>query len=293
MRNRGSASIDTNLFFSKFVGMTAQVVQSWGLFGHGTEAFFVRPSYDSPTGHFHVRYTHLGNRLRDNLNVIGRIPDDDRRELDSALEKTWHIATGPFEQIESGSNYNIYWSQTGTLRNWQIDESIDVQFRNRLSAAVGFSEQFIRFEKDFRNRRIEWEVGYNTREYNSVRLGVEFGRNYDADFQLWSASARRRLTDQLSAEYSLERLWQSPDPEGESTWIHVIRANQYFTKDLFLRVFYQINTAIDRRNLQTAFVWRYLPPFGTIQVVFQRGTAAFGERSDQGNTLFLKATTVF
>jgi hypothetical protein len=28
-------------------------------------------------------------------------------------------------------------------------------------------------------------------------------------------------------------------------------------------------------------------------VVYQRGTAAFGERSTQGHTLFLKATTVF
>ncbi|MFB3070340.1 MAG: hypothetical protein ACE1ZF_06590 [Gemmatimonadales bacterium] len=36
-----------------------------------------------------------------------------------------------------------------------------------------------------------------------------------------------------------------------------------------------------------------LPPFGTIQVTFQRGTAEFGQRSEQGNTLFLKATGVF
>ena len=292
-RDQGSVSIDTNLFFSKFTGMTAQVVQSWGPYGRGAEAFYVRPSYDSPTGHFHVRYTHLGSRLRDNLNVIGRITDDDRRELDSALSKTWHAASGVFEQVEYDSNYNIYWSQTGTLRNWQIDESLDVQFRNRFSAEAGLTEQFIRFEKDFRNRQIELGVGYNTREYNSVRVGVEFGRNYDADFQLWSVVARRKLTPQLSAEYSLERLWQSPDPERESTWIHVFRANQYFTKDLFLRAFYQINTAIARHNIQAAFVWRYLPPFGTIQVVYQRGTAAFGQPSDQGNTLFLKATTVF
>ena len=291
--NQGSVSVDTNLFFSRFVGMTAQAVQSWGPYGSGTEAFFVRPSYDSPTGHFHVRYTQLGNRLRDNLNVIGRIPDDDRRELDSALSKTWHVAAGPFEQVDYSSNYNIYWSDTGTLRNWQIDEGVNVQFRNRVSAEAGLTAQYILFEKGFRNRQVGLGVGYNTREYNSVRAGVEFGRNYDADFQLWSVVARRKLTAQLSAEYSLERLWQSPDPGGDSTWIHVVRANQYFTKDLFLRVFYQVNSAIDRQNLQAAFVWRYLPPFGTIQLVYQRGTAEFGERSDQGNTLFLKATTVF
>jgi len=37
---------------------------------------------------------------------------------------------------------------------------------------------------------------------------------------------------------------------------------------------------------------RYRPPFGTIQVAYQRGTAEFGERSDQGYALFLKLTAV-
>lgn len=60
-----------------------------------------------------------------------------------------------------------------------------------------------------------------------------------------------------------------------------------------LRSTFQTNSAIDRRNVQAVFVWRYLPPFGTLQLAFQRGTAAFGERSQQGNTLFIKATTVF
>ncbi|MCX6543889.1 MAG: DUF5916 domain-containing protein [Acidobacteria bacterium] len=291
--DQGSVSFHTHLFFSKLFGMTAQVVQRWGPFRKGTEAFYVRPSYDSPTGHFHVRYTHLGNRLRENLDAVGQITDDDRREIDSAVEKTFWVRSGTFEQIQYGSNYNIYWSQTGVLRSWEIDQSVGVEFRNRLSPEASYSEEFKRFEKDFRNRRVGVDLGYNTREYNSLHGGVEFGRNFDADFQLWSAGVRRKITDQLSAEYSLERLILTPDPGGENTWIHVIRANQSFTKDLFLRVFFQTNSAIDRRNLQAVFVWRYLPPFGTIQVAYQRGTAAFGQRSAQGHTLFLKATTVF
>jgi hypothetical protein len=292
-RNNGSVSMDTNLFFSRTWGMTAQAVKSWGDFGAGTGAFFIRPSYDSPTGHFHVRYTHLGDRLRDNLNPIGRIADDDRRELDSAVEKTIWVRSGGFEQIQYGSNYNAYWGQTGILRSWQVDESVEVEFRNRVSTEVSYTEEFKRFEKDFRNRQIGLGVGYNTREYQSVRAGVEFGRNFDADFQLWTVATRYKVTRQLAAEYSLERLLLTPDPDLESTWIHVVRANQYFTKDLYLNVFFQTNTAIDRNNLQAVFVWRYLPPFGTLQIAYQRGTAAFGEPSDQGHTLFIKGTTVF
>ncbi len=102
-----------------------------------------------------------------------------------------------------------------------------------------------------------------------------------------------RVKNSLLAEYELEFLTLRPDPDGESTWIHVIRGSQFFTKDLFLRVFYQINSAIDRHNIQATFVYRYLPPFGTLQVVYQRGTAEFGQRSNQGHTLFLKAPTVF
>lgn len=291
--DEGSVSADANLFFSRTFGMTAQVIKSYGRFGRGTEAFFVRPTFDSPTGHFHVRYSHLGDRVADNVNGIGFIQDDDRREIDSAASKTFWIRNGTFEQLRYNSNYNIYWGQTGVLRSWKVDESFNVEFRNRVSTGVAWSEEYKLFEKDFRNRQIGVDIGYNTREYNSVRTGLEFGRNFDADFWLWTVSARRKLTPELSAEYSLERLVLDPDPEDESTWIHVLRADQFFTKDLFLRVFFQTNTAIDRRNLQTVFVYRYLPPFGTIQLAYQRGTAAFGQRSAQGHTLFLKATTVF
>lgn len=174
-----------------------------------------------------------------------------------------------------------------------MDESIDVQFRNRWTAAVEYTEEFKRFERDFRNWQVGFQVGYNTRAYQSVRASYEFGRNFDSDYRLWRAQARYKVTDALSAEYELQRLWLDPDPENESTWIHVIRGSQFFTKDLFLRLFFQTNSAIDRRNVQAVFVWRYLPPFGSLQLAYQRGTAEFGQRSGQGNTLFLKMTTVF
>jgi hypothetical protein len=54
----------------------------------------------------------------------------------------------------------------------------------------------------------------------------------------------------------------------------------------------QTNSVIDRTNIQAVFVYRYQPPFGTFQLAYQRGTAEFGQRSEQGNTLFLKLTTV-
>jgi len=292
-RDQGSISSDANLFFTRTFGMTAQAVKSYGPFGHGTWLYFLRPSYDSPTGHFHVRYGHIGDHVAANVNAIGQIVDDNRRELDSRITKILWIRSGAFEKLTYDSNYNIYWGQTGVLRSWKVDELLPVEFRNRLSVNLTWTEEFKRFEKAFRNRDAGLEFGYNTREYNSIKTGVHSGRNFDSDFLLWTAAARHKLTRKLSAEYSLQRLELNPDPRLQSTWIHVLRADQFFTKDLFLRLFFQTNSAIDRNNIQALFVYRYLPPFGTIQVAYQRGTAAFGQRSTQGNTLFLKATTVF
>jgi hypothetical protein len=292
--NSGSIGLDTTLFFSRTFNFTGQFVKSWGLYRDGSLAWFVRPSYDSPTGHFHVRYTYLGDRIADNVNPIGQIRDDDHRELDSAVNKTLWFKGAPVERFRYDSNYNIYWStQSDTVRSWQIDEGVSVDFRNRVSAELDYTEEYKLFEKDFRNRRVGVTLGYNTREYQSVSAGYEFGRNFDADYDLWRATARRKLSDESSVEYELQRVRFTPDPEGESTWIHVVRSSYFFTSDLFLRVFFQVNSAIERENLQATFVYRYLPPFGSVQVVYQRGTAAFGQRSDQGHTLFVKATTVF
>jgi uncharacterized protein DUF5916/cellulose/xylan binding protein with CBM9 domain len=292
-RDQGSVSADSTLFFSRAFSLRWQAVKSYGPFGRGGTAFLIHPSYDTSTFHYHIRYGHIGDRVADNLNVIGQIVDDDRREIDTNVNQTIWVRRGAFEQVRYSSNYNIFWGQTGVLRSWRANETVNVEYRNRLSTRINWAEEFKLFEKEFRNRQVGLELGYNTREYQSVSAGVEFGHNFDADFILWTTSARYKINAQLSAEYSLEKLELDPDPRQESTWIHVVRANQFFTKDLFVRLFFQTNAAIDRRNIQAVFVYRYLPPFGTLQVAYQRGTAAFGQRSMQGDTLFLKATTVF
>lgn len=90
----------------------------------------------------------------------------------------------------------------------------------------------------------------------------------------------------------LSRVWLDPDPDNRATLINVLRVQQNFTRDLYLKVFYQTNSVIDRRNLELVFVWRHKPPFGQIQFAFQRGRAEFGERSRQGNTFFVKMSHV-
>lgn len=291
--DRGAMGLDTTLYFTKTFGFTGQLVRSHGPERGGNWAWFARPSRDTSTSHVHFRYTHMGERFGDHVNAIGFIRDDDRREMDSAIEKRFWPRNNAVERIAYGSNYNIYWSQRNVLRSWQVDESMSIDFRNRWSTGASHTSEYKLFERKFRNHRTGFDAGYNTRQYQSASISFQAGHNFDSDFRLLGAQLRRKAGNTLSLEYRLSRLWLDPDPGNGSTAIHAIHLTQNFTRDLFLKVFFQTNSAIDRKNLQAVFVWRYKPPFGTVQVAFQRGTAAFGERSAQPNTLFLKLSYVF
>jgi hypothetical protein len=292
-RYTGSAGLDLVHFFSPKVNLTGQLAVSYGEKNRQNVAFFVRPSYDSSTFHFHVRYTQLGKHFGDNANAVGFIRDDDRHELDSALEKTWWINKHGLDRIEYGSNYNIYWSIDGWLRSWQIDQELEIDLTNKLSFEIDYTREFKRYEKDFYNRQLGFEIGYNTREWQSARLKYESGKNFDSDYVLYGGEVNFKFSERTSIEYELDRLQLDPDPEQESTWLHVLRLNHYFTRDLFIKLFFQTHSAIARQNIQAVFVYRFQPPFGTIQLAYQKGTGRFGEKGHQPDTLFLKLSYVF
>ena len=291
--NRGSIGLDTTMHLTRTMRFTGQLLRSHGLFKTGRWAYFGRHAWDTPTSHFHFRYTHLGDRFADNVNAVGFIRDDDRREMDSNLEKTLWFEEGPVQRISLESLNKVYWSQQNILRYYHNIETMDIEFRNRWSVGTRYRNVFERFEKGFHNDRVEFNVGYNTREFQSWRIGYQTGRNFDSDLDVISARIRRKLTAGLALEYELSRVWLDPDPEKTATFINVVRVRQNFTRDLFIRVFFQTNSVIDRKNLEAGFVWRHKPPFGSIQFAFQRGRAAFGQRSEQGNTYFVKVGHAF
>jgi hypothetical protein len=110
-----------------------------------------------------------------------------------------------------------------------VDESLVLDFRNRWNLRTFWTEEFKRFEKDFRNRRAGAEVGYNTRAYQSIEFGVQAGRIRQR-FPVVGIEGAAEITNALSTEYEAQRL-RSTGSERSSTWIHILRANQAFTKD--------------------------------------------------------------
>lgn len=292
-KNIGTAGFDTALYFTDTLKFTGQFALSYGDHNRDNIAFFLRPSYDSATFHIHLQYSQLGQYFGDNANAVGLILDDNRRELDSAIVKTFWLKKSAIEMIRYKSNYNIYWGLGGTLRSWQIDQILESDLKNKFGLDLEHHQEYKLYEKDFRNHKSVIELHYNTREWQSAKLSYSFGHNFDQDFQLLEGWFNYKITRDLSFQYELTRLFFDPDLDGESTWIHVIRATNYFTNDLFLKVFYQINSSIDKKNIQVLFVYRFQPPFGSFQLAYQKGTALFGVKGTQRNTLFVKLVYMF
>lgn len=292
-RYHGAFGLDAGLNLSKTFSFLGQVAYSYGKGNKSDLAFFLWPNYDLSTFHAHLRYTYLGQYFGDNTNAVGFIQDDNRSELDSTISKIFWLKKLGMERLEYSSYYDIYWGIDKTLRSWEVRQGLTLDLQNKLNFRAIHKQEYKLYEKEFRNHSSIFSVGYNTREFESAVLSYEFGKNFGSDFTLWGANFAKKITQTSSLEYEISKLSYAPDPMNQSTWIHVINAIQYFTNDLFVKLFYQINSSIDKHNLQLVFVYRFQPPFGLIQLAYQKGSGKFGEVGSQGNTLFLKLAYVF
>jgi len=291
--DQGSVGADAALFFTKTLGFTGQLLTVHGPTAKGGLAWFVRPAYDSAQTHFHLRYTNLDPGIREDFNAIGFLRDDDRREFDTNFTRNFWIEHGPVEKVEAGANYNRFYSHDGTLRAWELDAEVEVTFRNGFELEIGRIDDYQLFEKGFRNDMTRLEAGWDGRDGRSVRAFVARGVNFDSDLRLYGASADWALGDSWRLGYSLTRLELDPDPEGDTTWIHVFETLYAFDPNLYVKVFVQSNSAIDKVNVQAVGVWRFIPPFGSFQLAYQRGTSDTGQVSTQGDTVFTKLSWVF
>lgn len=288
----GSVGLDSTLFFTDKVGMTAQYLRTHGP-GENGAAWFLRPAYDSVNSHFHVRYTNLDAGIRDNINAVGFLRDDNRREWDTNVSHSWWFEESFFERVNANVNYNRYYGQDGVLRSYETRVRTRVDFSNNWGFNLRYEDEFQRFEEDFHNHRFEIDFGWDNRQGRFWGLEVSKGENFGDDLWLYEGDISWKISDAWNIGYDVLHLDLDPDLENRSTWIHVLRSTYYFTNDLFVKLFAQTNTAIDKENIQLLGVWRISPPFGSLQFAYQRGTSALGEQSSQGNTLFLKLAWVF
>ncbi len=291
--NAGSVGLDTTLFFTDTLGMTAQFLQVHGPTSDSGHAWFVRPAWDTATSHFHIRYTEIDPGILEDFNAVGFLRDDDRKEFDTNLRHTFWLDDGPVERIQPRVNYNRFYSHEDVLRSWVLDSEIEVTFRNGWEIELEYVDEFKLFEKKFRNDRTIVEVGWDSRDGRDIWASYGEGYNFDNDLTLYNAGFGWSFSDSWRLSYDFTRLELEPDLEQESTTIHVLEVLYAFNADMYAKLFVQTNSAIDKDNIQALWVWRFKPPFGSLQLAYQTETSEQGQVSEQPDTFFAKLSWVF
>ncbi|HUS86322.1 MAG TPA: DUF5916 domain-containing protein [Bacteroidales bacterium] len=285
-----SISLDYVLNLGKTWQLTGQFVGSAPGDFWSHSAWYVRFARENNIFHYHFRYNNIGENFRETVNQTGFVTDDDRKEIDfEATYKFW-IKNKILEYIDVGSNNNFFWSQTGILRSWNLDNSVDVYFRNRFNIEYNYNNEYKLYEKDFYNWSHEFTVGYNTEEWSHAQVGYSTGKNYDRDFYLVSGGGRIKLFQNLSLTYTASFIDFIPDPDMNSTFINVIEANYNFTKDSWIKVFAQNSMVNEKVYLYGLFGWRFKAPFGALYLIYSRDQYRLGESLIKSDNFFLKFT---
>jgi len=113
-----------------------------------------------------------------------------------------------------------------------------------------------------------------------------------------------KILEGWDVSYQVDRYWFHPDYEDDNSLIHYVRTTYYVNKDLYVKLFYQSKYGVRdgipelsfdllRETLQFVFVWRFLPPFGSLQLAYQEGTTQITQIEGSGRTLFVKLSWVF
>jgi hypothetical protein len=291
--NQGSLGLDSTLYFTDTLSFNGQIFEVHGPTADGGFAWFLRPSYDTSTTHFHVRWGHFAPGILTDFNVMVFLLDYNRKESDTNLGHTFFFESGWFERVRPSVNFN---RSTGfdqsVLRRYSLAPTVEAVMRNGLEFEVNYRNEYRLIDKGYYNQQTTFRGGWNGRDGRQIFFNVGTGVNFDNDLFLYGGEARWAFGDSFRVAYSLTRLELSPDYEDESTTIHIFETTYAFNPDLYVRAFFQSNSVIGKENVQVLGVWRFNPPFGALQVAYQKGTSAFGQHSTQGHTLFTKLAWV-
>jgi hypothetical protein len=230
-------------------------------------AWYVRFARENNTYHYHLRFTSLGKNFQDNVNETGYVPDDDRLEVDSDISyKFWLNKT--FNYLSLSGRNNVFWSQAGILRSWDLTYGARAYFRNNLSVDVNYNNEYKLLDQEYYNYFYQVVAGYKTDEASNASLSYRFGRNFNREFDLLEFNTTFQLMKKLTINYELNYLSFVPDPELESTVLNVLGIDYYFTNNLWLRIFAQHNLQSERIYFYGLFGWRFKPPFGAVYLIF-------------------------
>jgi len=285
-----SLSVDYVMNLGKLWQLTGQFVGSAPGDFWSHSAWFMRFARENNIYHIHFRYNNVGENFRENVNQTGFVTDDDRKEIDFEGTYKFWIKNSGLKYIDVGSNNNIFWSQTGTLRSWDTDNSVNFYMNNRLNFEYSYNNEFKLYEKEYYNHQNMFNLGYNTEEWSHAFVSYTTGYNFDRNFNLYSAGGQVKLFQNLSLSYTGNILKFNPDDENNSTFINAITANYNFTKDLWLKMFAQNSTKDESIYFYGLLGWRFKPPFGALYLIYSRDQFGNETGMPDSNNFFVKLT---
>lgn len=270
---------------------------------------FIRVAHESNKHHIHIRYSNLGEKLRDNVNQMGFINDDDRKEVDSDLIYTFWFKQGLFRYIDLGTMVNAYWNLDGNFRSSKFREKVRFYMNNKFSLDFYYengsrlvaANQTISGSSDIRyhNKLLRATLGYNTDASSHAQLHYTFGNNFGRQMDIIEGAVTFKPLPKLMVKYSFAWLDFKPEYHDElklrlehSTWLNILSANLFVTNDLWFKIFAQNDTYKERFYLYGQFGWRFKPPFGAIYLTYA-GDDYFNHSTEKrinSKTLFLKFT---
>lgn len=290
-RNTGSAGFDWDLALGASFRLAGQAAASYGAFAGADTAFLVRPSFDKPDIHLHAEFYQVGERFAENADRVGYIWDDNRRGFGTGLAKLVRVDSSFLTSLRLDAETDIYWGLDGTLRSWDVAGGLAANISSRFELAAHHTREYKLFDKDYRNTITRLDIDFNKNErWQAVGLSVSFGRIFGEDFDLIEIHKRLLVTRRLTLEYLIQRLNFTLSFEGRAraTTINVLRMTNTFSRDLQGVLFVESSSFLDKFTVHVSLVRRLPPPFGSMTVGFQSGTARFGEKGSQGLTFFFK-----
>jgi hypothetical protein len=276
--------------------VSGQFATSYGDYSDENITFSLVPSYNTETFHFHIGYIQVGKNFGENVNNVGYVWDDNRREIDSALDKAFVVQRGGIEHLKYSSAYNVFWGTDGTLRSWQIDQGFSLLKQNRFEINVMHTEEYKLFEQEFRNRRTRLFLGLDTREWQLFNIILTMGENYGRTFRLGELNKRFIVSRQFSFEYSLQFLTYpriGGNRVDKQFMYHLLKVTHDFTQNLTFKGFVQYNEVIKKTNFQLHLLFRFRPPAGQLQFGLQKGSPLRGVVEDTPTALFIKCSYAF
>ena len=254
----------------KLTGQYVAAIDNWNVLRN---TGYVRFAAENNFFHWHIRYSYFdGEGLKDILNEIGYLKDDNRNEFDSDVSYKWWIKKPVFKYIKFSTANRIYWNDDfSKFMSWNINESVRFFFTNKLNLDLKYNNEYryITSENtDYYNFYYSATLGYNTEAYNHAQLMLRKGRSFGSDYFSIETGLQLKVLDKIAIEVKPQYIQFSPETiDFKTSFISSLSTTYNFTNNLWIKVICQNNTSIDKIYVYGLFGWRFKPPFGYLYFI--------------------------